>query len=171
MPLNTFGAPANGAVILWGWCHPQIALPTAFGTAPGLCLQEQLRVPPAGHQRLVPTAQEKGQGLSICVFLCAASVYFLFFFNPYSLTEDVLVLTRDYLFIKYVQESAPVLAPPSKVGCACPARAEVEGDFSASELGRGGERKGLRGIETSKDVSKYLQVPRQKNISTVLSWG
>lgn len=48
---------------------------------------------------------------------------------------------------------------------------------SQSRGGRGisllqsGERKGLRGIEISKDMSKYLQVPRQKNVSTVLSWG
>lgn len=114
--------------------------------------------------------RERTRTEHLCFSLCCFCL-FLIFFNPYSLTADVLVLTRDYLFIKYVQESAPVLAPPSKVGCACPARAEVEGDFSASESGRGGERKGLRGIETSKDVSKYLQVPRQKNISTVLSWG
>lgn len=79
LPLNTFSAQANGAVTLWGWCHPQIPLPMAFGTAAGLCLQEQHCVPPAGHQHLVPTAQEKGRGLSICVFLCAASVYFLLF--------------------------------------------------------------------------------------------
>ena len=42
------------------------------------------------------------------------------------------------------------------------AGAEVKDGFSALESGGGGERKGLRKIETSKYVSKYLQVPRQK---------
>lgn len=128
----------------------------------------------AGHQRLVDMAQEKGKGLSIFIFLCAASVYFLLF-NPYFSSVEVLVLTRRYLFIKYVQESAWVPVPPSKAGRARPAsRSEGERRFLCLGAGRRRRRKGLRKIETSKYVSKYLQVPRhthKKNISTVLSWG
>lgn len=48
-------------------------------------------------------------------------LFISYFFNPYFLTVEVLVLTRYYLFIKYVQESARVPVPPSKVGHACPA--------------------------------------------------
>lgn len=44
--------------------------------------------------------------------------------------------------------------------------------FSAFESEGGGERKGLRKIETSKYVSKYLQVPRQKKIYIYsVVWG
>lgn len=38
LPPNTFGAPANGAATLWGWCHPQIPLPMVFGIGKGSCL-------------------------------------------------------------------------------------------------------------------------------------
>lgn len=82
--------------------------------------------------------KEKGRRLSIFIFLRAASVYFLlFFFNPYFSAVAVLVLTRCYLFIKYVQESIGGLVPPSKAGGACPAAAKVRDGFCASELGEG----------------------------------
>lgn len=129
------------------------------------CLQEQHRVPPAGHQHLVPTAQEKGQGLSICVFLCAASVYFLYIYILKSLLLDCrrpCAVMR--LFIYKICTGKELGSRPHPPRLAVPVQPEQrwKGNFSASQLGRGGERKGLRGIETSKDVSKYLQVPRQK---------
>lgn len=51
--------------------------------------------------------------------------------------------------------------PPRLAVRVWPAGAKVKDGFSALES-EGGEWEGLRKIETSKYVSKYLQVPRQK---------
>lgn len=133
---KALGAPAHRAVTSWapGSPFPWVSRWLRAGVSNSSnCISS------AGPQHLVNTAREKGQGLSICVFLCAASVYFLFF-NPYFLTVEVLVLTRDYLFIKYVQESARVpVAPPEVDAKVWPAAAEVE-EFLCLGAGRRKER-------------------------------
>ena len=137
------------------WSDPQVPSRVAFEAAPGLCRQQQRCIFSARHQRLVNAAQEKEQGLSICILVCAASVYFLFF-NPYFLTVEVLVPTRYYLFIKYVQESARVPIPPSKVGCACPAGTDGgERWFLCLRVGR---RRRKEGAEKDRDFKVREQI-------------
>lgn len=88
--------------------------------------------------------------------------FYLLFFNPYFLPVEVLALTRHYLFIKYVQESAGVPVPPPRVDAkVCPAAAEEKGE----EKERAEKERDFRVREQIFTGSKT------KKTSTVLSWG
>lgn len=100
-----------------------------------------------------PTERSRTEHLDLC--LCC----FYLFLTFQSLFLECRSPCADILFIKYVQERAQGPVPPSRVGCGCPAsRSGAVRQFLCRGVGRR-KRKERAERETSKDVSKYLQVP------------
>lgn len=118
--------------------------------------------PPASRPH---SPRERTRTEHLCFSLCCFCLFLIYIYILKSLLLDCrrpCAVMR--LFIYKICTGKELGSRPHPPRLAVPVQPEQrwKGNFSASQSGRGGERKGLRGIETSKDVSKYLQVPRQK---------
>lgn len=148
---------------------PSHSFPDSSGLVPPAAALHFLGWTPAPCQH---SPRERTRTEHLYFPLCCFCLFFIF--NRCFLSVEVLVLTQFYLFIKYVQESAQVPVPPSKVGRACPAN-RSRGERLFLCLGVRMRRRRKERAEEDKDFKLCEQIftgsKTKKYISTVLSWG